>query len=691
MYLDDRASIILELIVNNTQITGKEIENKLDISRKQLSYSLSKINEFLKTNDYETIKRTKTGKFIISVDVVAEYGNTETTEIKEVDFNEEERLCLINLILLTNVTILSTYDFTNILKISKNTLLNDFKKLKEIINEKYSLTINYDRKDGYSIIGEEYAKRLLMIEETRKILDMVNGEKKLNSVINIRKYDFEKIKFEILKLEKELDVRYSFEFIYELPYIIYFILEVSKNTKLETVPLRFQYMFGTREYAVVKEQLGKYFRLDENELIILIAIIQTQNVDQASILEDNELNSKLTVVVDEIINNFEQHSMVQIKHKSQLKEMLIQHCRPAFFRIKYNYHINENILDMVLPTYQNLFSVVKKSIGPFNELIGGEINDNELAYITILFGGLLKREGTAEKVQIKKVAIVVCTNGISISNYMYITFQELFPEFEFNGWYSKRRFDELDIDYDLVFSTVKLETNKPLFIYKPFSNSSSQIRFRENVLQSIEGTSVNNIYISEIMNIIKKYSNIDDDKQLEKELDKYIHPVANSHRELPGLSDAKLKLKNLVNKDTVMVQNTNIDWVTAIKRCAKPLVENKSIEKRYVETIIEDIKKDHPYIMISEGLIIAHAAVDAGVNEVCISIMKSKNKIDIDGYLDADIFVVLGTPNYTDHLGVLNDLISITESKITMKKIRNSKNREEIIEVIKDFKGEIIC
>jgi transcriptional antiterminator/mannitol/fructose-specific phosphotransferase system IIA component (Ntr-type) len=691
LYLDDRASIILGLIVNNTQITGKEIENKMEISRKQLSYSLSKINEFLKDNEYEIIKRAKTGKFIISGDVVAEYSSVEEKVENKVDFNEEERLSLINLILLTNVTILSTYDFTNILKISKNTLLNDFKKLKEIINKKYSLTINYDRKYGYSIIGEEYAKRLLMIEEVRNILDMVNGENKLNNVIDLRLDDIDKIKFEISKLEKELDVRYSFEFISELPYIIYFMLEVSKNAKLETVPMRFQYMFGTREYSIVKELLGKYFRLDENELIILIAIIQTQTVDQSSMLEDNELNIKLCTVVDKIIANFEQYSMVEIKHKAQLKEMLIQHCRPAFFRIKYNYHINENILDMVLPTYQNLFSVVKKSIGPFNELIGSEINDNELAYITILFGGLLKREGTAEKVQIKKVAIVVCTNGISISNYMYITFQELFPEFEFNGWYSKRRFEELDINYNLVFSTVKLETKKPLFIYKPFSNKSSQIRFRENVLQNIEGISVNNIYISEIMNIIKKYSKINDDRQLEKELDKYIHPITSLNRELPALKDAKLKLKHLVNKDTVMVQNTNIDWISAINRCAKPLLDNKSIEPRYVEKIIEDIQKDHPFIMISEGLIIAHASVESGVNEVCISIMKSKNKINIDGYLDADLLVVLGTPNYTDHLGVLNDLIAMTESIKTMKKIRESKNREEIIKIISDFKGEIKC
>lgn len=465
MYLDNRAKSILEAIVNTPQITGKELQEQMDLSRKQLSYSFNKINEYLSEKKYPKIQRLKTGKFIVSQEVVTHFQTNNHQEIiTDFVYNEEERQCLIKLVLLTTTTVLSTYDFVLTLQISKNTLLNDFRKIKQELSSKYNLTINYSRQDGYSIIGEEYAKRLLLIEELRKILAFINGEKKLKKVIKIREDDIAKIKFEISKLEQELAVRYPSSFIAELPYIIYFILEISKIYELTTLPLRFQYMLGTKEYAVVKEQLGKYFLLDENELMILIAIMQAQNVESSTIVEDNELNLKLAQAIEEIINLFEKNSMIEIKHKVELKEMLFQHCRPAFFRIKYNYHINENIIDLVLPTYQNLFNLVKKSVKPFSDLLNVEINDNELAYLTILFGGMLKREGTACKVEVKKKAIVVCTNGTSISNYMYLTFQELFPEFDFLGWYSLRSFNELTTEFDIVFSTVKLKTKKTLFI-----------------------------------------------------------------------------------------------------------------------------------------------------------------------------------------------------------------------------------
>ena len=49
-YIDKRSHSILQSIVNNyPTITGKDIENMYDITRKQLSYSVKKINDYLTT------------------------------------------------------------------------------------------------------------------------------------------------------------------------------------------------------------------------------------------------------------------------------------------------------------------------------------------------------------------------------------------------------------------------------------------------------------------------------------------------------------------------------------------------------------------------------------------------------------------------------------------------------------------
>ncbi|MCB6759207.1 hypothetical protein LI123_22955, partial [Phocaeicola vulgatus] len=67
MYLDERGYLVLKTIVNNPSITGKEVEQSLDLSRKQVSYTMDKINQYLADNGLPKIERLRTGKFVIPV------------------------------------------------------------------------------------------------------------------------------------------------------------------------------------------------------------------------------------------------------------------------------------------------------------------------------------------------------------------------------------------------------------------------------------------------------------------------------------------------------------------------------------------------------------------------------------------------------------------------------------------------
>ena len=67
MYLDERGYTVLKTIVNNPAITGKEVEASLQLSRKQLSYAIEKINDYLQDNGMPKIERLRTGKFIAYV------------------------------------------------------------------------------------------------------------------------------------------------------------------------------------------------------------------------------------------------------------------------------------------------------------------------------------------------------------------------------------------------------------------------------------------------------------------------------------------------------------------------------------------------------------------------------------------------------------------------------------------------
>ena len=119
MSLDDRGITILDIIVDNPAITGSQIEKELSISRKQLSYSLEKINYYLIENGYEEIKRLKTGRFVLSNELIQAF-KSEKHEINNKDYilSEQERLNLITLALLVHKETLMINDFTYSLKIS---------------------------------------------------------------------------------------------------------------------------------------------------------------------------------------------------------------------------------------------------------------------------------------------------------------------------------------------------------------------------------------------------------------------------------------------------------------------------------------------------------------------------------------------------------------------------------------------
>lgn len=100
--MDTRSTKILEMIVNTPNVTGKVLEDNLNLSRKQLGYSISKINDYLVSHGFEAIERQRTGKFIVSQRVLQEFADRVVLDSDDsIIYSEKERVYLIALIILT--------------------------------------------------------------------------------------------------------------------------------------------------------------------------------------------------------------------------------------------------------------------------------------------------------------------------------------------------------------------------------------------------------------------------------------------------------------------------------------------------------------------------------------------------------------------------------------------------------------
>ncbi len=683
MYLDERGYTVLKTIVDNPSITGKEVEASLQLTRKQLSYTIEKINDYLQGNGMPKIERLRTGKFIIPVTVLEQYqtediGGADTTYI----YSDKERGFLIYLMLLCIREELSIYHFTSELQVSKNTFLADLKKLENRL-ESYHLEVSYNRQEGYHLVGSEYSKREMMITAVRNILKLPNGKETIMDICRISPELMVQVEEQIIIIENRLKIRFTDERLKELPLLLcLIIIRTKKGRILREVPEAFQHIAGTKEYSVMLEFAKEYDITWQTEKLFLAAQIQISNFHGLQ-SNDSAQEEELMNAAEEVITNFENLICVTINEREMLLEALFQHIKPAFYRMKYHYHIEQSIVDMVLPQYNSLHAVVRKSVSPIEKLVGAEFPDEELVYITALFGAWLRREGIMEFVETRKRALVVCANGISVSNFLYFTLKELFPEIDFITCLSMREFAEYDEkDFDIVFTMVRLETSKIQFLVKPFIDDISKRKFREKVMGELTGVIPHDIDVARLVDIVKKYADILDEEGLKREIASVLSPEIKEEPSRRIDTKLSIELKDVLVKETIQILDEVLPWEEAVQRTADPLIRRGDITQQYVEKAISNIKNDKPFIMIADGVIIAHAGVDDGAKRVCLSLLTLPERINVADYMEADVIIMIGTPDPTKHLEVLEQLNDILEGKKSLQVLKKAKEPEEILQLI---------
>src|SRR6478609_75268 len=181
MHLDERSNLILKRVVSNPGISNTELERKYHLSRRQISYS------------YTKIQRTNGGKFIIDPLLMELFAEKVEHSAGSYIPSEKERAQLVLLMLLSSEEELSLLHFSSSLSVSKNTVLRDMKYTQKIVNG-YHLEIVYSRMYGYDIVGSEWNKRKLLIEVLRTVYDMYQGETYIQAYTGTSREEIQRLK-----------------------------------------------------------------------------------------------------------------------------------------------------------------------------------------------------------------------------------------------------------------------------------------------------------------------------------------------------------------------------------------------------------------------------------------------------------------------------------------------------------------
>ncbi|WP_207670905.1 BglG family transcription antiterminator [Caloramator sp. E03] len=223
--MDKELALILQLLLERTLITTKELKDITGLSIRQITYRINKINDLLKSKNIALISIGYNKNIIIQSetrDAIREIIHLYNSE-NNYYLSKDERLIFMYLNLFINLDYLALNHFIDSMKVSKSCVLMDLKDLTQLLS-KFDISIEYNRTYGYYLTGSEMEIRRLMIKMVINTLSISHDCKIFNLLINEYKLDnFEKTKEIILNLANKHNIKFVEDRLVEFIYIFIFL------------------------------------------------------------------------------------------------------------------------------------------------------------------------------------------------------------------------------------------------------------------------------------------------------------------------------------------------------------------------------------------------------------------------------------------------------------------------------------
>lgn len=140
-------------------------------------------------------------------------------------------------------------------------------------------------------------------------------------------------------------------------------------------------------------------------------------------------------------------------------------------------------------------------------------------------------------------------------------------------------------------------------------------------------------------------------------------------------------MEQIFSEKNIQVVSSVKDWQEAIRLASYPLVQNGNITQRYIEMMIKSVKENGPYMVLTDYFALMHARPGDGVIRKGMSLLVTKNSVDVEGK-PVKIFLVMAAIDNTSHLRNLQNIIKILMNNNEYQTILNG-NKNEILNIFR--------
>lgn len=672
---------IINLVINsNDEITVKDISNLYNITERSIRYDIDELNVFFQEKNNKDIIEINNNRLKILYSENEIEDIVENIKEKEYFLSENERVNILSYeIFLSKNEFILQY-FTEKYNLSKTTVRYSLKELNKIISE-YGLVIDMNNNRGYKIIGSEINIRKYIINILREYIKNTKEKKieydPLKKIIQkfYKKSRIEESKNTINKILDYMGKTISDEAFETLQLFLFISVIRNKNGhEIEEDVENEIFLSKTMEFSKIREILEKVENIKEKDIHYFVDFFlgsYSYNLEYSYFLNWILIES----LIDQFIKLLSDKLKVNLTEDKILRKELLNHIKPAIYRMKNKFKLTESILSEVKKQYMELFIKTKSSLKIISDFIDLSFDEDEAAFITVMIQRAIMRNNPSTLLKKDPNILIVCGLGYSSSRFLYeninnrfqVNIIDIIPFNQLENYnYLKKA--------DIIISTLDFKLDgMDVITVNAVMNEKDILKLKNYGLPEKKSK----IKLSELLSIIRKVS---DETELKKQLMRNFGE--NIYDDMGEKSETGKSFVELLSEKSIKlnVAANNLDEVIEIT--GQTMIDSGLVKEEYTDELKNQIIQYGKYILVGDKTILPHGQLLKNVRETGFSLITLKKGIDFFGS-EIKIVICLASRNKDEHLRAILELNRYLKNPDFETELLNKENSEELTDYLK--------
>ena len=323
--------------------------------------------------------------------------------------------------------------------------------------------------------------------------------------------------------------------------------------------------------------------------------------------------------------------------------------------------------------------------------VGRELSELELGYVALHVCAAIERK---KRRQSPLHVAVVCNSGVGTSQLLRERLQGNFNFKITRTCTSREARDFGPADADLVISTVPLDgVGIDWMLVSPLltEEDTRRVSAKVNALRSSRNLDVD-VPVEKgpsAQDLLAQLAPVVYDLAPDRApaLMRAIRRVVSSYFGARDTSEAPIgqpTARDLLTPSHIRLDVACADWREAVRESAQVLLKGGYIEPRYVDAMIANIEENGPYVVLTPGFAMPHEGVDAGTNEVGLSLIRLARSVNFgEPDLDPVEFVCCLSPvDHSSHMRALFNLVALMRDESFKRELHNAWTPEQAAAII---------